>query len=564
MTGTPMKTIVAILALLLVPPVALHAVDEPAKRPNILIIIADDMGFSDAGCYGGEIRTPNLDRLGATGLRFTQSYNTARCWSSRAALLTGHYAQAVRRDRTTDLKLPPGHGTGGAAGVRPRWAQLLPEYLRPLGYRSYHSGKWHVDGRPLDNGFDHSYESGNGQGFFSAQGHSEDNVALPAGKVDGSYYSTVAIADYAIKHLKEHAAKHSKQPFFGYLAFHAPHFPIQALPEDIAIYKDTYKPGWDAIRADRLARLKKLGVFQGELSPLDPVTVPGWNLPEEALHKRIGGNEVAHAVPWATLTPGQKEFQAAKMSVHAAMIHRMDIEIGRVLAQIEKMGLLENTMVVFVSDNGASAEQIIRGLGEDPKAPMGSAYRYLGIGPGWSSAANTPFRLHKSWNHEGGIATPLIVSWPAGIKARGELRTDPTHLIDLVPTVLELTGAKRPATVADLPVPPLPGLSLVPAFGRDGTVKHDFLWWHHEGNRAIRVGDWKLVSDHTAPWELFDLSKDRSETKNLATAHPDKVKELEATWNKHAMEFHQLALQDPPKARPGQKKKAEAKAEAAD
>ncbi len=522
------------------------------------------MGFSDAGCYGGEIQTPNLDRLGSTGLRFTQSYNTARCWSSRAALLTGHYAQAVRRDRTTDLKLPAGYGTGGAGGVRPRWAQLLPEYLRPLGYRSYHSGKWHVDGRPLDNGFDHSYESGNGQGFFSAQGHSEDNIPLPAGKVDGTYYSTVAIADYAIKHLKEHAEKHAAQPFFEYLAFHCPHFPIQALPEDIAIYKDTYKPGWDAIRADRLARLNKLGIFQGELSPLDPVTVPSWNLPEEALRKRIGSNEVAYAVPWATLTPGQKEFQAAKMSVHAAMIHRMDIEIGRVLEQIKTMGVLDNTMVVFVSDNGASAEQIIRGLGEDPTAPMGSAYRYLGIGPGWSSAANTPFRLHKSWNHEGGIATPLIVSWPAGIKARGEMRTDPSHLIDLVPTVLEMTGAKRPGTVAALPVPPLPGLSLVPAFARDGTVKHDFLWWNHDDNRAIRIGNWKLVADHSAPWELFDLSKDRSEMKNMAATHPEKVKEMEAAWNKHASELYTLALQDPPKPRPGQKKKAKANAEPAD
>ena len=517
-------------------------------QPNILFIVADDMGFSDAGCYGGEIKTPNLDRLAADGLRFTQSYNTARCWSSRAAILTGYYPQAVRRDKISDLKLPPGVGVAGAAGVRPRWAQLLPVYLKPLGYRSYHSGKWHVDGRPLDNGFDHSYESGNGQGFFSAKGHSEDNVALPAGPVDGTYYSTVAIADYAIKHLKEHAEKHAAQPFFEYLAFHCPHFPIHALPEDIAIYKDTYQPGWDAIRAERLARLKKLGIFQGELSPLDPVTEPGWNLSEEALHKRVGENEVAHAVPWATLTPGQKEFQAAKMSVHAAMIHRMDIEIGRVLAQIKTMGALENTIVVFVSDNGASAEQMIRGLGHDPAAPMGSAYSYLGIGPGWSSAANTPFRLHKSWTHEGGIATPLIVSWPAGVQARGELRADPCHLIDLTPTILELTGGTVPKTVAELAVPPLHGKSLVPDFTHDGAVKRDYLWWNHEVHRAIRIGDWKLVANQSTPWELYDMSKDRSEIHNLAADQPEKVKELENEWNKHAAEFHELASQDPPKA----------------
>ena len=218
------------------------------------------------------------------------------------------------------------------------------------------------------------------------------------------------------------------------------------------------------------------------------------------------------------------------------------------LAQIKAMGVLDNTMVVFMSDNGASAEQIIRGLGEDPKAPIGSAYSYLGIGPGWSSTANTPFRLHKSWNHEGGIATPMIVSWPAGIKAHGQLRTDPGHLIDLVPTLLELTGSKPRATVAGLPVPPLQGVSLVPDFARDGMVKHDFLWWNHDGNRAIRIGNWKLVADHTAPWELFDLGKDRSETHNLATDHPEKVKELAEAWTRHAAEFHELALQDPPKA----------------
>jgi arylsulfatase len=518
---------------------------EQAK-PNILFIVADDMGFSDAGCYGGEIQTPNLDRLAAGGLRFTQFYNTARCWSSRASILTGYYAQAVRRDSTAGFNLPPGYGKAGAGGVRPRWAQLLPKYLKPLGYRSYLSGKWHVDGKPLENGFDHSYVSVNNNGYFAATGHSEDDAELPVGKVDGSYYSTIAIADHAVKYLKEHAARYPGRPFFEYLAFHCPHFPIQALPEDIAIYQDRYQSGWDAIRTERLARMKKLGILDCELSPLDPVTVPSWNLPESVLRKRIGPNEVGHAVPWDSLTAGEKKFQAAKMSVHAAMIHRMDIEIGHVLDQIKAMAALDNTIVFFVSDNGASAEQIIRGLGEDPKAPIGSAMSYLGIGPGWSSAANTPFRLHKSWNHEGGIATPLIVYWPAGIKAHGELRTDQGHLIDLVPTVLELVGGKRPVTVAGLPVPTLPGMSLVPDFARDGMVKHDYLWWNHNGNRAIRVGDWKLVDDHKKPWELFDLSRDRSETRDLAAEHPEKVKELERQWNEHAAELHALALQDPP------------------
>ncbi len=535
----------------------------PAK-PNILIILADDMGFSDAGCYGGEIKTPNLDRLADNGLRFTQFYNTARCWSSRAALLTGYYPQAVRRDRTTDFDLPPGYGKPGAMGTRPGWAHLLSEYLQPLGYRAYHSGKWHVDGRPLDNGFEHSYEVGNGEGYFSAKGCSEDNVGLPAGKVDGSFYSTIAIADHAIKYLKEHAAKTPDKPFFQYLAFHSPHFPIQALPEDIAVYKDRYKAGWDAIRIERLAKMKHMGIVNCALPALEPNTIPAWNLPEETLKKRIGADEVGHAVAWDTLSASEKEFQALKMAVHAAMIHRMDLEIGRVLEQIKANGALENTLVVFASDNGASAEQIIRGLGEDPTAPVGSAYSYLGIGPGWSSAANTPFRLHKSWNHEGGIATAFIVSWPTGIKARGELRKDPGHLIDLVPTVLELTGAKTPANANELPIPAFHGRSLVPDLERDGAVQRDFLWWNHEGHRAIRVGDMKLVAKHETPWELFDLSKDRSETNNLAQANPEKVKELEAAWNKRAAEFHELAKQDPPKAPKGKAKGKDTGKESAD
>jgi arylsulfatase len=539
----------------------LHAGDavKPKSKPNILIILADDMGFSDAGCYGSEIHTPNLDKLAADGLRFTQFYNTARCWSSRACLLTGFYAQSIRRDNFTgnfDVNTD-----GGAAGIRPCWAELLPEFLRPLGYRSYHSGKWHVDGKPLANSFDHSYYEMNGEGYFTQTGANEDDVKLPTIQVGGGYYNTVAIADYAIKYLKEHAAKYSKQPFFEYVAFHSPHFPIQALPEDIAVYQNTYKSGWDEIREERLARMKKMGIVNCNLSPLDPVTVPHWNLPEAELKKRIGTNEVGHAVPWDSLTAGQKAFQSAKMSVHAAMIHRMDIEIGRILDQLKAMGEYDNTIVLFMSDNGASAEQIIRGLGEDSQAPIGSAYSFLGIGPGWASAANTPFRLYKSWEHEGGNCTPLIVHWPAGITARGEFRDNPSHLIDIVPTLLEITGGKRPATVANLPVPPLPGKSLVPVFAKDNTVQHDFLWWNHDGNRAIRIGDWKLVADHTKPWELFNLANDRSETNNLAAKNPEKVKEMEQAWIKHGEELHALAEQDPPPKVAGRKNSGKKAAE---
>lgn len=531
---------------------ALIAMALPAaaqSKPNILIIVADDMGFSDIGCYGGVIATPNLDRLANNGLRFTQFYNTSRCWASRASILTGYYPQAVRRDLLPEVDRGE-YGmfgvTSGANGVRPRWAQMLPAYLKPLGYRSYHSGKWHMDGDRLPAGFDRSYSLEDHNRFFNPQSHFEDDVKLPPVQLGTNYYSTRFIADHAIKCLKDHAEKFSSQPFFEYLAFTAPHFPLQALPEDIALYANRYQVGWDEIRKERLARMKQLGIVNCDLSPLETNTVPRWNLADEELHRQISTNETGRAVPWDTLTDGEKKFQAAKMAIHAAMVHRMDIEIGRVLEQIKAMGQLDNTLVFFVSDNGASSEQILRGDGNDTTAPMGSAKSYLGLGSGWSSAANTPFRLHKSWTHEGGITTPLIVNWPAGIKAHGELRQDPGHLIDLVPTVLDVTGAKRPEQVAGLSVPPLPGKSLAPAFNHDGSVQRDLLWYYHDGHRAVRVGDWKLVGKFGEPWELFNLKTDRSETENLAAKNPAKVMELELAWFKEADALRHLAQQDLP------------------
>ncbi len=528
---------------------AATAMAASEKKPNILIIVADDMGFSDIGCYGGEIHTPNLDRLAANGLRFTQFYNTSRCWASRASILTGYYPQAVRHDLLPEVDRGE-YGmfgvTSGANGVRPRWAQMLPAYLKPLGYRSYHSGKWHLDGDRLPAGFDRSYSLEDHNRFFNPQLHFEDDVKLPPVQLGTNYYSTRFIADHAIKCLKDHAEKFSGQPFFEYLAFTAPHFPLQALPEDIALYTNRYQVGWDEIRTERLARMKKLGIVDCVLSPLETNIVPRWNLTDAELREKISPNETGRAVPWNTLAGEQKKFESVKMAIHAAMVHRMDIEIGRVLEQIKAMGQLDNTLIFFVSDNGASSEQILRGDGNDPSAAMGSAKSYLGLGSGWSSAANTPFRLHKSWTHEGGITTPLIVSWPAGIKTHGELRRDPGHLIDLVPTVLDVAGAKRPDQVAGLPVPPLPGKSLAPDFVRDGVVKRDLLWFYHDGHRAVRVGDWKLVGKFGEPWELYDLRKDRSETKNLAAKFPQKVMELELAWLKEAAVLRRLAQQDLP------------------
>ncbi len=509
----------------------------PLRRPNILMIVADDLGFSDAGCYGGEIQTPNLDRLAQGGLRFTQFYNTARCWPSRACILTGYYAQQVRRDAMPGLD-------GGTNGRRPAWARLLPELLHPLGYRSYHSGKWHVDGLRLKGGFDRSYSLEDHDRNFGPTLHFEDDVKLPPVKPGSNFYTTTFIAEHAIKCLQDHATNYASQPFFQYLCFTVPHFPLQAPPQDIAVYRDRYRQGWEVVRQQRYERMKKLGLINCDLSPLDPVTAPSWNLTPEKLREQIGPGEVGRALPWKELTAEQQEFQAIKMSIHAAMVHRMDLEIGRVLEQVRSMGAFENTVIFFVSDNGASAEQIIRGDRHDPAAPPGSARTFLCLGPGWSSAANTPFRLHKSWVHEGGITTPLIVHWPQGVAARGELRQNPGHLIDLAPTILELAGGPWPATFDGKPVPPTPGRSLVPVFAKDLTVSHEYFWWCHDTNRAVRIGDWKLVADHHKPWELYDLRTDRSETHNLAAEHPDRVRDMEAEWTNHAREILELATAD--------------------
>ncbi len=506
----------------------LAAGPAPAAPPNVLVVIADDLGYSDLGCYGGEIATPNLDALAKNGLRFTQFYNTARCWPSRAALLTGYYAQQVRRDTVPGVK-------SGGQGVRPAWAKLLPEMLRPLGYRSYHSGKWHVDGKPLANGFDRSYSLEDHNRHFGPKQHTEDDKPLPPAG-DG-YYSSTAIADHAVKCLKEHAKDHAGRPFFGYVAFTAPHFPLHAPADDVAKYRKAYLAGWDAVRDDRWKRLRELKVGGDALSAVEREVGPPYAFPDAI--QTLGPGEVNRPLPWKELTAEQRQFQADKMAVHAAMVDRMDREIGRIVAQLKAMAALDNTLVLFMSDNGASAEIMVRGDGHDPKAAPGSAASYLCLGPGWSTACNTPFRRHKTWVHEGGIATPLVAHWPKGIAAKGELRHTPGHLIDLVPTVLELAGGKRPEA------PPAPGKSLVPLFAKDGTVTRDSLWWQHEGNRALRVGDWKVVAaGKDAAWELYDLSTDRSEGKNLAAEKPEKVRELAAAWAKQFEEYAALAAKD--------------------
>ncbi|MCL4401231.1 MAG: arylsulfatase [Acidobacteria bacterium] len=501
----------------------------PAKKPNFLVILADDMGYSNAGCYGGEVDTPNLDRLAAGGLRFTQAYSTARCGPSRGCLLTGYYAQQAASD-------------GMTPGNTPDYVKFIPDDLKPLGYRTYHSGKWHIKFTTGQGGvgFDHSYTMLDENRYFTQTRHALDGEILP--KPGEDYYSTTAIADYGIRFLKEHARDHAREPFFLYLAPHSPHFPLQALPEDIEKYKDRFAEGWDVARERKWQRMRRMGIVNCALSPLEAGMWTRWNTPDEELFKKIGPGEVSRAVPWSTLTPEQKKFQRTKMAIHAAMISRMDLEIGKVVAQLRAMDAGRNTVILFLSDNGASSEQLIRGDGHDSTAPLGSARTFLGLGPGWSSCSNTPFRLHKSWVNEGGIASPLIVHWPDGIKDQNKLRHDPCHFVDVLPTLVDIAGGK----IERQGGPPLPGRSLAPAFHKDGGAPRDYLYFNHNHNRAIRVGDWKLIATgDTGPWELYDMGKDRCEQHDLASSQPERVGQLAAMWKAHDEEYVRVRESSP-------------------
>ncbi len=501
-----------------------------AGPPNFVVILADDMGFSDAGCYGGEIHTPNLDQLAANGLRFTQFYNTARCWPTRSAIMTGYYPQQIRMDPPHD-RLPD-------------WASLLPHLLQPLGYRSYHVGKWHVTGAPhpvADGGFHRSYWFEDWDRYFSPISHFENDVQLPPVQPESGYYATTAFADRAIDYLRDHATEFTDRPFFLYLAFISPHFPLHALPDDIARYRDRYLEGWDEVRQQRWQRLRAKGIVHCDLASLDTQLQPRYFTP--SLLDRVGPGEVPRAVVWHELTAEQRRFQATKMALHAAMVDRMDQEVGRVVQQLRAMNAFDNTVILFLSDNGADATLLVRGEGHDRAADPGSWRSFLCLGPGWASAGNSPFRRHKVWVHEGGISTPLIVHWPDGVPARGELREDVGHVIDLAPTILELAGGHTPAVRKGLPVPPWPGRSLVPALSHNGALGPRELYFHHEGNRSLHRGPWKLVSarEDGDTWELFDLSTDRCERHDLAAQHPDRVREMSHRWQQLDAEFQALA-----------------------
>ena len=528
-----------------------------SKKPNIMLIVADDMGYSDLESYGGEVKSPNLSRLAKNGLKFTQHYSTGRCWPSRTCLLTGYYAQQVRVDPMEGIK----------RGKSPSWAPTVATMLKPYGYDCYHTGKWHLHGhgKPLQEGFDRAWGNiGSGcddNRFFDSKKWVEGDYTAPI-EEGQEYYSTIAIADHAIACLKMHEKEAADKPFFQYVAFYSPHFPLHALQEDIKKYKKVYRKGWDAIRQDRFKKMTKMGLIDCELSErMDGVTAP-WSFSPERLKKEVNPGETGECKAWDSLNDIEKEYEATKMAIHAAMVHRMDISIGRIIDQLKAMGELENTLIMFVSDNGATSEQIVRGDMHDKNVPLGSAKSFMCLGPGWSTASNTPFKLHKHWNHEGGISSPLIVHWPNGLKDKNQLRHDPSHFVDITPTILEVASGQRKLDNYTKPrAPRRPGLSLIPAFEKDGGVKHDNIWWCHQGNRAFREGDWK-ISYNGAPsarfawnekakskkrprvnpnakWELYHIKTDRCEMKDLALKHPEKLKEMIDKWEAIAEDFRQ-------------------------
>jgi len=509
-------------------------------RPNILLVMADDMGYSDLGCYGGEIRTPNLDGLAKDGLRFTQFYNGTRCCPTRASLLTGLYPhQAGVGGMTEDRGVPGYRGT-----LQPNTVTVA-EVLKAAGYRTLMCGKWHLAQgpkrapTPVDRGFEDFFGMIEGfRSFWDPKAY----VRLPAGRPArtypvGGFYATDAITDHALDFLAD-ARKTPDRPFFLYLAYTAPHFPLHARAEDVARYKDTYAEGWDKLREGRYRRMRELGLID-----------PKWPLsPRSGFETRDDFYRTGENPAWDALPADRRADLTRRMAVYAAMVDRMDRNIGRVVDDLRENGQLENTLVLFLSDNGACAEWDPWGF-DGASGPrnvlhsgaeldrMGGPGTYHSYGSGWANACNTPFRGYKHDCHEGGISTPLIVYWPAGIEARGELRTQVGHVIDVMATCVEVGGAAYPATVGDRAITPPEGESLLPAFA-DKPIDREALFWEHEGNRAIRAGDWKLVAKHAGPWELYHLSKDRTEGTDLAAKHPEEAKALSAKYDAWASRAH--------------------------
>jgi arylsulfatase A-like enzyme len=556
------RRVLVLWMVLACPPLAAAAdsADSPS-RPNIVVILSDDMGFSDLGCYGGEIQTPNLDSLAAGGLRFSQFYNTARCCPTRASLLTGLYPHQAGIGHMMEDK-----GQDGYRGDLNRRCRTLGEVLRPAGYGTYAVGKWHVTKAnnkpegpkhnwPLARGFDRFYGTITGAGNFYDPGTLTRDNAMISPQSDPEYkperyYYTDAISDHATRYIREHHEATPDKPLLLYVAYTAAHWPMHALEEDIAKYQGKYDAGYDAVRQQRFRRLKELGLIAAEAE----------------LTRTVGDWSAVQDQAW----------EARCMEVYAAMIDRMDQGIGRIVATLRESGRLDNTLIFFMQDNGGCAETIGRQRSErtierpnqptlapqpadaldlviiprrtrdgfpvrqGPGVMPGPADTYIAYGENWANVSNTPHREYKHWVHEGGISTPLIAHWPRGIRRRGELVHQPGHLIDIMATCVAVSGATYPREEAGEPIHPLEGRSLAPAFAGE-KIQRKAIYWEHEGNRAIRVGEWKLVAKGPgSKWELYDMSRDRAELHDLAAQQPERVQQMTAQWEAWARRSHVL------------------------
>ncbi|SED50146.1 arylsulfatase [Ruania alba] len=510
------------------------APDRP-RRPNVVIILADDLGYSDIGSYGGEINTPNLDALAARGVRMSQFYNTARCAPSRASLLTG-----LHPHQTGIGVLVNDDGPGGYPGRLNDRCVTIAEVLGGAGYSTYMCGKWHVTGerdRPDDSwptrrGFDHFFGTIDGAAnYWNPVTLTRDETPVAERELPEDFFYTDAISDAAAEFITAHDGE---DPFFMYVAYTAPHWPLHAREEDIEAYRGRYDGGWDELRRQRHDRLKSEGIVKEHwpLSERDP-DVPAWD-------------EV-----------DQKEWQARRMEVYAAQVEVMDAGIGRIIATLEDQEVGEDTIVLFLSDNGGCAEGMRPGYldeapsrlasmlpytrdgervfrGNVPEVMPGPESTYASYGRGWANLSNTPFREYKHWVHEGGIATPLIASWPAGLTAPGVVRERPHQLPDIMATILEVTGATYPRERGGHPVHALEGISMLATWRGEADGPERPLFWEHEGNAALRHGRWKLVRKYPGLWELYDIETDRTERHDLASVRPDMVDRLADAYQEWA------------------------------
>ncbi|MCG8652311.1 MAG: arylsulfatase [Pirellulales bacterium] len=458
--------------------------------------MADDLGFADLGCYGGEIETPRLDALARSGVRMTQFYNTAKCHSSRVALLTGLYCDQAGSTSLT-------RGT------------TIARELKRAGYFTAMTGKWHLKGEPTEHGFDRYFGHLSGAtNFFTG-----DNTFRLNGErfddFDENFYTTIANTDYAIDFVNE--ALSNKQPFLLYVAHNAPHYPLHVLRQDYEKYRGRYDQGWDSIRQKRYAKQIELGLFSPEVAKLS--------------------DRPAHVPAWDSLDTAAQQWEANRMAAYAGMVDRLDQEIGRLVDHLKAKKVFDNTVLIFVSDNGACPFERTRGQDLEPYNPQS----YWTYDTGWAHVGNTPFRYYKQNSHEGGIASPAILHWPAGMKAKaGSLDAQPGHLIDIMATCLDLAQTKYPDEVGGKPIEPLMGRSLLPVLQGRKRAPHPYLYFQFGTTRALRTGDWKIVSYRGGPWELFDLSRDRSETDNLMQAQSQRAETMRQQWFQIAEDVDRL------------------------